>query len=81
MIHLYDLAGADPTRRFSPYCWRIRLALLHKGLPFETIPWRFTDKPVIAFAGSDKVPVLVDGDKILHDSLWRHRVLDLFDEA
>ena len=25
-LRLYDLAGADPNRRFSPYCWRVRLA-------------------------------------------------------
>jgi glutathione S-transferase-like protein len=37
-LRLYDLAGADPNRRFSPYCWRIRLALAHKRLPVETIP-------------------------------------------
>jgi hypothetical protein len=33
---LYDLAGADPDLRFSPYCWRTRLALAHKGLEVET---------------------------------------------
>jgi hypothetical protein len=40
-ITLYDLAGDDPSLRFSPYCWRTRLALAHKGLQVETIPWRF----------------------------------------
>ena len=30
-LQLYDLAGAEPERRFSPYCWRIKLALMHKG--------------------------------------------------
>ena len=39
-FRLYDLAGADPDRRFSPYCWRTRLALAHKELPVETVPWR-----------------------------------------
>jgi glutathione S-transferase len=34
---LYDLAGADAERRFSPYCWRIRLAVAHKGMEVETI--------------------------------------------
>lgn len=67
-IRLYDLAGADPERRFSPYCWRTKLALAHKGLPVETIPWRFTDKDVIAFSGQGKAPVLVDGDKTVFDS-------------
>ena len=60
---LYDLAGADPARRFSPYCWRVRLAIEHKGLSVETIPWRFTDKDVIAFSAQGRVPVLIDSGK------------------
>jgi hypothetical protein len=59
----YDLAGAESARRLSPYCWRIRLALEDKGLPVETVPWRFTDKDVIAFSGQGRVPVLVDSGK------------------
>ena len=41
MIRFFDLAGADPDIRFSPNCWRIRMALAHKGLDAETVPWRF----------------------------------------
>ena len=67
---LYDLAGADPERRFSPYCWRVRLAIEHKGLQVETIPWRFTDKQVIAFSGQDRVPVLVDSGTTVAGS-WK----------
>ena len=65
---LYDLAAADPNRRFSPYCWRTKLALAHKGLDFETVPWRFTEKDVIAFSGQPRVPVLVDGERTVSDS-------------
>ncbi|HXP30451.1 MAG TPA: glutathione S-transferase family protein [Stellaceae bacterium] len=65
---MYDLAGAEPDRRFSPYCWRIRMALAHKGLEVETIPWRFTEKSAIAQSGQGRVPVLVDGDRWVHDS-------------
>ena len=68
-LRLYDLAGADPNRRFSPYCWRVRLALAHKRLPVETIPWRFTEKAEIAPSGSKTVPVLVDGDRWIADFL------------
>jgi glutathione S-transferase len=67
-ITLYELAGAEQDRRFSPYCWRIVMALRHKGLDFEGVAWRFTDKDAIAFAGTDKVPVLVDGAAAIHDS-------------
>jgi glutathione S-transferase len=65
---LYDLAGADPACRFSPYCWRTKMALAHKGLGVETIPWRFTDKETIAFSGQGRVPVLVDGARTVSDS-------------
>ena len=69
-IKLYDRAGAEDERRFSPNCWRITIALAHKGLAFETIPWRFTEKNVIAFSGQGAVPVLVDDARTVFDS-WR----------
>ncbi len=65
---LYDLAGADPGCRFSPFCWRIRMALAHKGLAVETLPWRFTEKERIAFSGQGLVPVLVDNGRTVSDS-------------
>jgi glutathione S-transferase len=65
---LYDLAGAEDDRRFSPYCWRVKMALRHKGLEFETVPWRFTEKEAIAKHGSSTVPVLVDGAQAVYDS-------------
>ena len=44
------------------------LALAHKGLDVETVPWRFTDKDRLAFSGQGRVPVLVDGDRVVSDS-------------
>ena len=71
-IRMYDLAGADPARRFSPYCWRTHLALKHKQLDFEAIPWRFTDSDVIApyYTGGAAalVPVLLDDETAVCDS-------------
>jgi glutathione S-transferase len=69
-IQLYDLAGADPNRRFSPFCWRTKLALAHKQLDFETIPWHYAEKDKIAFANWDRVPVIVDNGKPVVDS-WK----------
>ena len=69
-IKLYDLAGENIEHRFSPYCWRTKLALKHKGLEYETIPWRYADKPKIAFARSERVPVIVDGATVVADS-WK----------
>jgi glutathione S-transferase len=68
MLRLYDLAAAESERRFSPYCWRVKMALAHKGLAVETIPWRFTEKTAIARSGQGRVPVLVDGDNWVSDS-------------
>jgi glutathione S-transferase len=67
---LYELVGADPQRPFSPACWRSRMALAHKGLTAESVPWRFTQTEAIAFADSTTVPVLVDGEQVIADS-WR----------
>jgi glutathione S-transferase len=65
---LYELVGADPARRFSPFCWRARMALAHKGLEAECVPWRFTETARLAFANWEKVPVLVDGNAVVPDS-------------
>src|SRR6266700_2414894 len=68
-LKIYELVGSEETRPFSPYCWRTRMALAHKGLEADTIPWRFTEKAAIAPYNSDKVPVLLDGDRSVADSL------------
>ncbi|OGA67465.1 MAG: glutathione S-transferase [Betaproteobacteria bacterium RIFCSPLOWO2_12_FULL_68_20] len=67
-IRMWDLAAAEPDRRFSPHCWRAKMALAHKGLEVETIPWRFTEKETIAFSGQGLVPVILDDGKEVHDS-------------
>ncbi len=69
MIELYELAGQDPDLRFSPYCWRVRMALAHKGEEAVTIPWRFYEKARLPGAPhNEKVPVLVDGNQIVSES-------------
>ncbi|WP_431282398.1 glutathione S-transferase family protein [Humitalea sp. 24SJ18S-53] len=65
-LRLWDLAGDDPARRFSPYCWRIKMALAHKGLAVETLPWRFSDRDAIA--PHTKVPVLEHAGGSLSES-------------
>jgi glutathione S-transferase len=69
-MQLYDLSGADDLR-FSPPCWRVKLALAHKGLEAETVPCRFGEIPEkVAFANHRTVPVLVDRGEAVPDS-WR----------
>jgi glutathione S-transferase len=67
-ITMYDLAGIEADRRFSPFCWRARMALAHKGLDVATVPWRFTEKDKLPSPNDGRVPVIVDGDKVVHDS-------------
>ena len=67
-LKLFELVGTDVSRPFSPFCWRTRMALAHKGLSAETIPWCFTEKQAIAPHRSEKVPVLLDGETSIADS-------------
>jgi glutathione S-transferase len=67
-ITLYDLAGAEAERRFSPFCWRTKMALAHKGLEVETVPWRFTEKDKLPQPNGGRVPVVVNAGHVVHDS-------------
>ena len=67
-ITMYDLAGAEPNRRFSPFCWRARMALAHKGLAVDTVPWGFTEKDKLPQPNAGRVPVIVDNGTVVHDS-------------
>ncbi|MEO1093058.1 MAG: glutathione S-transferase N-terminal domain-containing protein [Pseudomonadota bacterium] len=62
MFVLYDLAARD-GRRFSPTCWRVKLALAHKGLAFETVPTAFT--AISSIHGFSKTVPIVE-----HDGRW-----------
>jgi glutathione S-transferase len=65
---LFELCGTETERVFSPFCWRTRMALAHKDIKAETIPWRFSEKDAIAPHNSDKVPVFIDGETSVADS-------------
>jgi glutathione S-transferase len=67
-ITLYDLAGTEAARRFSPFCWRSKMALAHKGLAVATVPWRFTEKDKLPQPNAGRVPVIVDDGRVVHDS-------------
>lgn len=79
MIELYELAGSDAEVRFSPYVWRVRMALLHKGLAFNGLAWRFCEKVWLEkTCGGDRVPVIRDGDAWVKDS---HDIAVYLDET
>ena len=67
MITLYDLTF-DKDRRPSPYCWRAKLALKHKGLSWRDEPCGFSEKQKVAFAQSQTYPVIHDGTNVVKDS-------------
>jgi glutathione S-transferase len=69
MIELWELGGKNDCR-YSTFSWRTRLAMLHKGLAFETHSVSVTDKDAIRFSGQEMVPVILDGDLIVSDS-WQ----------
>jgi glutathione S-transferase len=65
---LYDLVNARRAH-FSHNSWRVRMALLHKGIPFEVKDVLFTDIPSLA-SGGDKltIPTIGHGGKLVTDS-------------
>jgi len=69
-IIMYERVGFE-GRRPSPFSWRIRHALTHKGIDVEYRPVRFADVDIIKrLSGQHFVPIIVDGSKVVHDS-WQ----------
>ena len=78
-IVFYDLMG-EGGRNFSPYCWRARMALAHKGLDIEHRGTAFT---AIADVGKDAsgkpfgtIPVIEDDGHMVGDSFAIARYLE-----
>jgi glutathione S-transferase len=66
-VRLYELV-LDNGRSSSPFVWRIRYALAHKGVTYETVPLGFTEIPA-AFGGRFKtLPVIEHGDTLMAES-------------
>ena len=66
-LELYTISG-------SPYAWRVQLALEHKQIAYELRPLSLRDgeqrQPAfLALNPRGRVPVLVDGDFVLNESL------------
>lgn len=56
-------------RRISPFSWRVRYALAHKGLDPEVVPTRFADVARIrALSGQELVPIIEHDGQVVHDS-------------
>src|ERR1700722_7715703 len=67
-LTMYERIGFE-ERRPSPFSWRIRYALAHKGIQVEFRPVRFADVETIrALSGQDKVAILVYEGEGGHDT-------------
>jgi glutathione S-transferase len=65
---MYERIGHEGCRP-SPFSWRIRYALAHKQLDAEHRLMRFVDVETIrSLSGQKFVPVLLDGETVVHDS-------------
>jgi len=67
-MKLYELVGKDKTQGFSPYVWRTRMALAHKGLDAEIVPLIFTEIAQLEQVKAKTVPILEDEGKYIVDS-------------
>lgn len=66
-ILLYEVAGAGDIRP-SPYCWRTRWALAHKGLDFDIRPLAYTQIATIGDGSHRRVPVIEHDGFVIADS-------------
>ena len=74
-MRLYELCG-DDKRRFSPYCWRTRMALALKQIDVEAFSVGFTEIPEICDGTVKTVPTLETDGNVIVDSFEIARHLD-----
>ncbi len=68
-LAFYDLEGRD-GRRMSPFCWRTKYALAHKGLAATVKPVGFSEIKSIGDGSFKTVPVLEHDGNFVGDS-WK----------
>jgi glutathione S-transferase len=67
-LTFYERVGFE-GRRPSPYSWRIRYALAHKGIDFDVHPVRFADVETIRrLSGQHLTPIIDDDGKVTHET-------------
>jgi glutathione S-transferase len=67
-LTMYERIGHE-GRRPSPFSWRIRYAFAHKDIEPEFRHVRFADVETIrALSGQHFVPIVTDGERVIHDS-------------
>jgi glutathione S-transferase len=66
-VRLYELVLAN-GRSASPFVWRIRYALAHKGIPYESVPLGFIEIPKVFGGRLKTVPVIEHGETMMAES-------------
>lgn len=67
-LTFYERVGHE-RRRPSPFSWRIRFSLAHKGLEPDVVPMRFADvETVRSLSGQPMVPVIDHDGHVVADS-------------
>jgi microsomal prostaglandin-E synthase 2 len=61
MLKLYQFSAC-------PFCWKVRVLLDYKGIPYETVEVHPYTKKELEFTDYKKVPVLVDGESVITKS-------------
>lgn len=72
MVTLIQYAPALGLRSGSPFCTKVEALLCLGKVPYETEIWNNPSK-----APKGKLPVLRDGDKLIADSYWIRKHLEL----
>lgn len=67
-MKLYELVGKDKTQGFSPYVWRTKMALAHKGVQPETVPLTFGEISQLDGVDSKTVPIIEHNGTYIADS-------------
>jgi glutathione S-transferase len=67
---LYELAAPPGVSCWSPYVWRVRMVLRHKGLGFRSVPVNLTRLDAVPTDNVKGLPVLHARGQFVHDS-WR----------
>ncbi len=76
-IKLYDLVLASGVT-LSPFVWRTKLALLHKGFEIDDVPVSYKGIKSIADGNQKRLPVIEDDGLIVPDS-WK--IAEYLDET
>ena len=67
-LEFYERIGFE-GRRPSPFSWRIRYALAHKGIDFDVHPVRFADVDVIRrLSGQHLTPIIDHDGRVTHET-------------